>query len=103
MNRMHVLTSLAASVVLLTGCDSHPSHDEVAERFNIELDAETGCKTPAALANGMAEDALGGECSSEAYRSQLQPELAYAWDVGCLMYFENQMTQDQIDRAKAEI
>jgi hypothetical protein len=88
--------------VVLAGCGSQPAHDEVAERFRIELKTEIGTGTPEALANRMAADALSGECSSEAYRRQLQPELAHAWDIGCLSYFEDQMTQQQIDRAKAE-
>lgn len=103
MNRTLIVTVFAASVVILAGCDSQPSRDEVATHFKTELTAKTGLEKPEELANRMAEDALSGECSSKAYRSQLQPDLAYVWDVSCLMYFEDQMTHEQIDRAKAEI
>ena len=103
MKRTFIATAFAASVVVLTGCGSQPSHDDVAKRLGIELYAETGLATPEELASGMADDALSGECSSEAYRSQLEPELAHMWDVVCLMYFEDQMRHEQIDRAKAEI
>nr|WP_278101887.1 hypothetical protein [Microbacterium proteolyticum] len=93
------------TVALLAGCSAAPSHEEVTERFSIELAAGPGEPSDwAELAAGLAEDAFAGRCGTETYRSQLkEPSLTYAWDATCSMYFEGDMSSEQLSRARENV
>jgi len=97
------LAVVVAAAAVLTGCSPAPSHDDVAERFVIELVGVAGGIEDdwTGLADDLATDALSGRCGSDAYRVGLEHDnLVYAWDVVCSMYFKGDMSDAQIDRAK---
>ena len=97
---------IGVAVVALSGCAAGPNRDEVAERFAIEMAAGPGEQEDwAEFAEGLADDALAGNCAKDGYRAGLgdDPTLIYAWSAGCLMYFEDQMTNAQQERARQDV
>lgn len=97
---------IAAAMLTLVGCSAGPSHSEVAERFAIELAAGPGDATDwRDLADSLATDAGKGRCADDVYTSTLanEPALIYAWSATCLMYFEDQMSKAQQERARDEV
>lgn len=104
MKRTAVL-AVAGLLLVLTGCSSAPSQDEVAERFLIEYtDSDAMAEVMQDLANQVADDALDGRCGQPAYESGLQSavddNLFYAWRVTCQMYFESDLTAEQLEETK---
>lgn len=98
----------AASLLLvLTGCTVTPDRVEVADRFLVELtDSDDMRDAMAELADGIAGDMLDGNCGSSAYEAGLSsegtdPALFYAWRSTCLMYFEDDLTEQQVEETKA--
>lgn len=113
MTRCTALAPMALVALALTGCSSGPSADEFADRFTIEYESASGLDLSSTdsgekLALEAAESAIDGMCGELAYRYALEDsgigdDYLYAWDVSCLMYFEGDMSQAQIDRAKAAL
>lgn len=96
------------TALLLAGCSSAPSRDDVAERYAIEMSGSIGGEVSdwIDVGDSMADSALKGMCGNDAFRSTAfvgQPSALYAWDATCLMYFERDMTASQVDRAKASV
>jgi len=103
---------VALLAVALAGCASGPSLEDVSERFVIEYAGAAGLTDDAArmiLPNldEIAQSAIDGKCGDEEYRDSLVDvndyELVYAWDSTCLMYFEDDMSTAQTERAKKSI
>lgn len=97
-------------VLLLAGCSAGPSRDEVLERFSIEIRGAAGADLPASMvedqAAALTDAALQGECGSDEYRdSMIVPSLylLLPWDATCSMYFEDDMTAAQVERAKQTV
>lgn len=89
----------------LTGCSAPASHDEVAERFLIEYtDDDAMREAMNELADKIADDALAGQCGDGAYEAGLQSggdeDLFYAWRMTCQMYFESDLTAEQVEETK---
>ena len=104
MKRIGALAA-GALVLVLAGCAPAPSHDEVADRFLIEYtDNDTMRDAMAELADTIADDALAGNCGQDAYEAGLMSggdeNLFYAWRVTCQMYFEDDLTEAQIEQTK---
>lgn len=105
MKRTAALVLAAGLLLVLTGCSSAPSEDEVAERFLIEYtDSDDMAEAMQELANQVAADALNGQCGQPAYEAGLQSggddDLFYAWRVTCQMYFESDLTAEQLEETK---
>lgn len=92
--RSLAMVGVLTSLVFLVGCAAQPSHHELTERFRLELEAASGIEGIwDEIAGGVADDALAGNCGSKPYRAGLSdPTLQYAWDVTCLMYYEDSYT-----------
>jgi hypothetical protein len=102
-------------LLLVTGCTPAPPREEVSERVMIgilaamqldEDDIDEQFRTDVGgIADGIADDMLAGKCGMAAARGGLaeSPELTYAWDTACLMYFERDMSEAQIRQAKEAI
>lgn len=106
MRRTYTSTIVALLALTLAGCSTAPDRADVAERFAIELAASGAGDVQdwMELADGLAGDALDGRCESEAYRTGLADDsLVRAWDIGCLMYFEAEMSESQVERAKLHL
>ncbi|WP_309105012.1 hypothetical protein [Microbacterium sp.] len=111
MRNVPVVMLLAASVVLLAGCATGPDRDEVVERFALELESGFGDYADGAfdeVAEGFADAALDGLCGSVSYEAGLtsdnaDPQLLYAWRVGCLHYFEDDLSAAQVEETKQMI
>lgn len=98
----------ALPLLAVTACSAGPTRAEVAERYAIEWDAvyPGSSELPQAqqIIDDAVDDAFKGRCGEDAYRAQLEPVGEFAlrpWDATCLMYFEDDMTQAQVDRAMA--
>lgn len=112
MKRASIVVAIVA-VLTLTGCAPTVSKDEFAKRFLLEYRGQFGLNStgplsiPAEekLAAGMAADAVDKHlCGDEAYRTGLSlDELQVPWDISCSMYFEDEMSQAQLDRVKQEM
>lgn len=107
MKRVAGLASIAA-LLLLSGCSAAPTRDDIADRFLTELtDSQSIRDGMHDVGLSMADDALDGSCGSEAYEDGLEQNgdasLVYAWRVTCLMYFEGDLTAQQIATTKSMI
>ncbi|KTR77425.1 hypothetical protein NS234_07410 [Microbacterium oxydans] len=94
---------LIGSAIGLIGCSAPPTREDVAERFLIELtDSEDLRAGLQELSLGIADDMLAGNCGEVAYETGLgeDADLVYAWKVTCLMMFEGDLTEAQINEAK---
>lgn len=101
-----LVSLLLAGAALASGCAASPNRDTVAERFAIELAAGMGEPEDwQDLALILTDDALSGRCGDDQYRAGLgdDPGLIYAWSATCLMYFEADLTDAQLDRAKQDL
>lgn len=91
-------------LIPLAGCSPTPSQDAVADRFLTELtDSPSVREAMQELADDIALDAANGECGNEAYEAGLTggpDELFYAWRVTCHMYYEDDLTPEQIEETK---
>lgn len=110
--RMTATLVIVMTAVVLAGCASGPSVDEVSERFVIEYAGAADLTKDSARVmipdlDAIAQAAIDGRCGDEEYRDSLvdanDRELVYAWDSTCLMYFEEDMSATQIARAKQSI
>lgn len=77
----------------------------MSERFLIEYtDSDEMADAMQELADQVAGDALEGRCGQTAYETGLQSagdeNLFYAWRVTCQMYFEDDLTEAQIEETK---
>lgn len=99
--------SLLALTLALTGCSSTPTAAEVAERFAIELAAAIGGEPDewADVADDLADDALNGNCGKDVFWTGLGEEeyLLRSWAATCLLYFEGDMSDGQVERAKETV
>lgn len=95
---------LLLPMLLLSGCAAAaPSREEVAGRFLIEYtDSETVRAGLNDVALDIADDMIDGNCGEVAYETGLgsDTDLVYAWKVTCLMMFEGDLTEAQINDAK---
>ncbi|MFJ4999907.1 hypothetical protein ACIP5T_17275 [Microbacterium sp. NPDC088619] len=97
---------LAAGLLLvLTGCSAAPSREEVAERYLLEYtDSEAIQDAMRESALSIADDALAGYCGDDDYEAGLlsggDQSLFYAWRVTCSMYFEDDLSPQQVEETK---
>lgn len=96
------------AILALSGCAPSVSDEDIEERFAIELAGAIDigkASDYAEVAEGIGEMMRDGGCGSEIARSgfESEPALVYAWDMTCLMYFEDDMSQTQKDRALASL
>lgn len=95
----------AVSLLVLTGCSAGPSRDDVEERFEIELQGQFGETADVTeMTDLLTGYALDGDCSSDELRDGFGPGgMLVAWEATCLMYFEGDMSDDQIASAKQTV
>lgn len=100
-------TTVMSVVLVLSGCSSAPSHDDLMKQFKIELsDGSADSSSWDELSSLLADHALEGECTNDLYHEQLRDislETLYAWDTVCLLNFESSMSESQVNRAKDSI
>lgn len=108
-----LLAMVAAVALTLTGCVTPaPSAGTVAERFRIEIEAATdglmAQDNPevVGLSESVAENLLDGGCTIDPglglNEDENQPYI-YAVSATCLMYFEHEMSEAQIEKAKVRL
>lgn len=98
-------SACALLILMLAGCSTGPSLDEVTERFLIEYTDDDGLREAMQeAAEQIAESALNGQCGDEGYEAGLRTgadeDLFYAWRTTCLMYFEGDLSQAQVSETK---
>lgn len=93
---------LLLTIGLLTGCAATgPSVDDVAERFRIELEAADSSfarDDHVRASEEVAQLMLDGGCTTVGQFTE--EAYGYAFASTCLMYFEDDMTEAQVDYAK---
>ncbi|MGR2751502.1 hypothetical protein [Agromyces arachidis] len=106
------LAMAAAVTFTLAACTPAPSGEDVAERFRIEIEAATdgllAQDNPevVGLSEDVADDLLDGGCTIDPGLGLDEDEneaYIYAVSATCLMYFEHEMSEAQIDRAKVRL
>jgi len=108
---MTPLAGAAAALLALTmaGCSAPPPREKVAERFRIELEAASDGLLKqdnpdvVGLSEDVADNLLDGGCKIDPGLGLDPVENAsyiYAVNSTCLMYFESEMSELQVERGK---
>ncbi|WP_292763734.1 hypothetical protein [Microbacterium sp. UBA3486] len=108
MKRIAIVVPASLALLLLAGCSAAPSRDEVSERFLIEFtDDDAFRDAMQESADQLAGSALDGYCGDEGFEAGLRTtadeQIFYAWRTTCLMYFEDDLSQSQVNETKQMI